>query len=434
MADEKTFSISGLNRAIGNLFARETPAEGFWVRGDIQRLSVSRNGHCYFELVERDAHRREPKAVAAAMIWSKRRTQIEQSLGLFGLAMADDLSVRVRVRVTFYEASGKVTLDVVDIDPTFTAGDLAVAREQVRRKLRQAGLFEANQRLRLAAVPLRVALVTSGGSAAFHDFTHELEASGYAFAVELFDTRVSGPGAAGELAAALRRAAAGAAARESADGWTEAAGVVGPDVIVLIRGGGARSELTAFDSEVVARALATAPVPVWVGVGHEIDRSICDEIAQRAFKTPTATAQALVAAVTDFVRSLELSQARIGQVTRHRLAAADAALERSHQRLRRGTESALDRLSAGLERAEANLRLAPGRRLRMEEATLDGFAAQVRALDPVRVLARGYSITRAPDGTVVREAAAVAPGNTVTTQLAEGRFTSVVETTSQDGA
>ncbi|MGH8974318.1 MAG: exodeoxyribonuclease VII large subunit, partial [Acidimicrobiia bacterium] len=209
MGEEKTYSISGLNRAIAGLFARHTPGQGFWVRGDVQRLTVSRAGHCYLELVERDARRREPRAVAAAILWSNRRQEVEQALGRVGLELAEDLSVRVKVRMTFYETSGKVQLEVLDIDPSFTAGDLAMAREQVRRSLRAAGLFDANRRLPFPLVPLRVALVTSAGSAAWHDFTHELSGSGFAFAVELFDTRVAGPGAAGELAAAVRRAGAG---------------------------------------------------------------------------------------------------------------------------------------------------------------------------------------------------------------------------------
>ncbi len=409
MTDDKTYSISSLNRAIANLFARHTPGRGFWVRGEIQRLTVSRPGHCYFELVERDARRKEPRAVATAMLWSNRRQQIEKALGLFGLTLAEDLSVRVRVRVSFYEPAGKVQLEVLDIDPAFTAGDLAVAREQVRRALITAGLFEANRRRPVPLVPLRIALVTSGGSAAYHDFVHELHLSGYAFAVELFDTRVSGGGAAAELAAAVRKASPGA------------------DVVVLVRGGGARSELTVFDSEAVAVAVASAPVPVWVGVGHEIDRSICDEVANRCFKTPTATAQALVSAVRAFADSLDLAQGRIGSAARHRLAGAEHALDRDSRRLRTGANAALARTGSAIDRSGVLLVAAPARWLRTEEARLDSSAAQVRALDPVRVLARGYSVTRTAAGEVVREAAALAPGERVTTQLADGHFSSVVE-------
>jgi exodeoxyribonuclease VII large subunit len=408
VGEEKTYSISGLNRAIAGLFARHTPGRGFWVRGDVQRLTTSRAGHCYFELVERDARRREPRAVAAAILWSNRRQEVEQALGRAGLELAEDLSIRVKVRVTFYESSGKVQLEVLDIDPSFTAGDLALAREQVRRALRAAGVFDANRRLPFPLVPLRVALVTSRGSAAYHDFTHELRVSGFAFAVELFDTRV-GPGAAGELAAAVRRAGAAG------------------DVMILVRGGGARSELTVFDSEAVAFAVASAGIPVWTGVGHEIDRSICDEVAQRCFKTPTAAAQALVEAVRAFAGSLDVLQSRLGTAVRRHLVGSESALDRSLLRLRSGAEGLVARRAADMDRSALALAAAPRRQLVMAETKLEGLAAQVRALDPARVLARGYSITRDSDGRVVRDGADLAPGDRIATELAAGRAVSVVE-------
>ena len=409
MGEEKTYSISGLNRAIAGLFAKHTPGQGFWVRGEIQRFTRSRAGHCYLELVERDPHRREPRAVAAAILWSSRRAQVEQALGRVGVELADDLSVRVKVRVTFYESSGKVQLEVLDVDPAFTAGDMALAREQVRRALRAAGLFDANRRLAFPLVPLRVALVTSAGSAAYHDFTQELRASGFAFVVELFDTRVSGPGAADRLAATVRGAGAGG------------------DVMVIVRGGGARSELTVFDSEVVAFAVASAPVPVWVGVGHEIDRSICDEVAQRCFKTPTATAQGLVECVRDYVGSLDLLQHRLGTGIRNRLAGMEVNLDRQLARLRGGAMALAGRRSADVDRSALAVAAAPRRRLAMAEAKLEGVAAQVRALDPARVLARGFSITRDAGGAVVRDGAALVRGDRLTTELAAGRVASVVE-------
>jgi exodeoxyribonuclease VII large subunit len=415
VGEDKTYSISGLNRAIAGLFARHTPAHGFWVRGEIQRFTRSRAGHCYLELVERDPRRREPRAVAAAILWSSRRPQVEQALGRVGVELADDLSVRVKVRVTFYESSGRVQLELLDVDPAFTAGDMALAREQVRRSLRAAGLFEANRRLASPLVPLRVALITSAGSAAYHDFIHELRASGFAFAVELFDTRVSGPGAAGEVAATVRRAGEGG------------------DVMVIVRGGGARSELTVFDSEAVALAVASAPVPVWVGVGHEIDRSICDEVASRCFKTPTATAQALVECVRIFAGSLDLFHHRLGTATRNRLVRVDANLDRQLARLSSGALALTGRRTSDLDRCALALAAAPRRRLAMAEAKLEGVAAQVRALDPARVLARGFSITRDSAGLVVRDGAALVRGDRITTELAAGRVASVVEFSDSGG-
>ncbi|MGH9000057.1 MAG: exodeoxyribonuclease VII large subunit, partial [Acidimicrobiia bacterium] len=188
MSGTRTYTISETNRAIAGLFARHTPPRGFWVRGEVQRLSVSRGGHCYFELVEREGRAQSPKAVAAAVLWSSTRARVEASLAMFGLALAEDLGVRVLVRVSFYEVTGRVQLEVRDIDPAFTAGAMAEGRDLLRRRIMAAGLFDANRSLPVPLVPLRIALVTSVGSAAYHDFTGELAASGFAFDVECFDS------------------------------------------------------------------------------------------------------------------------------------------------------------------------------------------------------------------------------------------------------
>lgn len=434
---ERTYSVSSLNRAIANLFIRETPPEGFWVRGEVCRLHVARGGHCYFELVERQAAAggsgAGPKAVIPAVMWSSRRAVVERALAAVGVTFAEDLNVRVRVRVVFYEAAGRVQVEVLDIDPGFTAGDMAVAREEVRRALAADGLLDANQRLAVPLVPLRIALVTSGGSAAYHDFAHELTGSGFRFTVELCDTRVSGPGASAEVAAAVRRAAT----RKDVD------------VVVVVRGGGSRSDLAVFDAEVVARAVASAPLPVWIGVGHEIDRSICDEVANRSFKTPTAVAQGLAAVVTTFAALLDESRSRLhdaararmtgaaddltfpalrlGASARHRLVGALAGLATARRRVGAGSGVRLAGEQAALERAGGSLRSAALRTVRDVDGRLAGVEAQVRALDPARVLSRGYSITRNAGGAVLRDAAEVAAGERLTTQLAAGRLTSVVD-------
>jgi exodeoxyribonuclease VII large subunit len=433
---EKTYSVSSLNRAIANLFARETPSEGFWVRGEVCRLKAGRGGHYYFELAEREpsaGRAAGPKAVIPAVMWSSRRTVVERALAAVGAEFAEDLGVRVRVRVVFYEAQGRVQVEVLDIDPTFTAGDMAMARDAARRALAAAGLLEANRALRVPLVPLRIALVTSGGSAAYHDFTHELESSGFRFSVELCDTRVSGPGAAAAVAAAMRRAST----------RTDV------DLVVLIRGGGSRTDLAVFDAEAVARSVAAAALPVWVGVGHEIDTSLCDEVANRSFKTPTAVGQALVGAVASFAADLDETHARLRSAVgvrlkaaaedlatpalrlsgsaRHRLAVAEGRLAVARTRITTGTSGMLTRETGALERAVTRIRSGPGRVIRDRDARLDGIAGQVRALDPARVLQRGFSVTRDASGAVVRDATTLQAGERLTTELATGSVTSVVE-------
>ena len=139
---DRTYSVSSLNRAIANLFARETPSEGFWVRGEVCRLKAGRGGHYYFELAEREPGQGRasgPKAVIPAVMWSSRRTVVERALSAVGVTFAEDLGVRVQVRVVFYEAQGRVQVEALDIDPAFTAGDMAMARDAARRALSAAG-------------------------------------------------------------------------------------------------------------------------------------------------------------------------------------------------------------------------------------------------------------------------------------------------------
>src|SRR5262249_11965720 len=182
-----------------------------------------------------------------------------------------------------YAPQGRVQLKMTAIDPVFTVGGIAVARERVVRGLAADGVLDRNACTAMPLVPLRVGLVTSVGSAAFHDFVHELGASGLAFRVAVVDVRVQGDNASRRIVYGLRQMAV----REL-------------DVVVLVRGGGSRADLAPFDSDAVARAIVAMAVPVICGVGHETDRSVADQVAHTSCKTPTACAQLLVAQVREF--------------------------------------------------------------------------------------------------------------------------------------
>jgi exodeoxyribonuclease VII large subunit len=332
-----------------------------------------------------------------------------------------------------------VQLLMTAIDPAYTLGQLELARAAVLHRLTEEGLVRANAAHPLALVPLRVALITSAGSAAEADFLHELERSGYAFSVLRIDARVQGLDAPLELVAALEHAA-------GAD----------VDAIALVRGGGARTDLLAFDDERVARAIAACTVPVLTGIGHEVDRSVADEVAHTAHKTPTACAQALVGLVAAFdlrVGALwdaiagcarrdvegqaELVGHLAGRVDRAARGGLDTALRRLDGHGGRVAGAARSHLrEAGTHSDEAARRLrhrAP-RVVADAERRLVGFEARVRANDPVRTLARGWSITRTADGEVVRSVDDLDAGDELRTQVAGGEVRStVVATSTVDG-
>lgn len=451
--DEPTFTINELNTVIRGALTDAFPHE-VWVRGEVQRITTSRTGHTYFELVEKDSRSERVAARIDVALFKGNTPTINTRLReVPGVKLAADIEVRIRGRIDYYPTGGRLQLVMTDIDPVFTVGGMAANRERVLRALAAEDLLERNGRLPLAPVPLRVGLITSKDSAAYHDFVHELERSGFDWQVVLTDVRVQGGGAPRRVTWALRTFAS-----------------LDVDVVVVVRGGGARSDLAAFDSEPVARAIALMPVPVFTGIGHEIDRAVADQVAHSCFKTPTACAQALVEQVCTYLdRMTELSNDvvtsaqrrlasnrrtvvnaghQVSRTARSRCSLASADLARGLQRVRRGAPAALARERGALERRRGRAEEIAGRgmreadaRLRSHERTLtaagtrssrdaarhfDGIEARLRALDPVRVLERGYSITRI-NGRVVKRVGDLLPDARIVTELADGQATSRVE-------
>jgi len=381
-AEEPTFSVADLNAGIGTVLGRAFPDE-IWVRGEIANLSRPPSGHVYFDLVDEDC-------ALAVTLWASDRQVVNAVLKRAGGAvrMTDGTEVRIRVRVSWYAKRGQVALRMLSIDTAYTLGRLAEARELLLYRLKVEGVLARQSQLRMAPVPLRVGLITSDNSAAAHDFLRTLESTPYAWTVVLVDARVQGLDAEASVVSALERVVA----------------LAEPvDVVCLVRGGGARTDLAAFDSELIARAIAACPVPVLTGIGHEIDTTVADHVAHRRCVTPTACATALVDRVGEWC----------GRLHDRRRAIARAAL-------RAVDRSVVDRLALQLARQVP-------RTLAHAERVVDGADTRVRALDPARVLARGWSITRDADGRLVRSAGAVTPGTTLRTTVADGTIESTVD-------
>ena len=379
-AQEPTFTVAELNTGIGAVLGRAFPDE-LWVRGEIANLSRPPSGHVYFDLVD-------PEAALSVTLWASDRQVVNAVLRRAGGAvrMTDGTEVRIRVRVSWYPRRGQVSLRMLSIDTAYTLGRLAEARELLLQRLRAEGLLARQPSLALAPVPLRVGLVTSDGSAAAHDFLTTLEGSGYGFDVVLSDARVQGIEAEASVLEALARFAAASV-----------------DVVCVVRGGGARTDLAVFDSEAIARAIAAYPIPVFTGIGHEVDTTVADLVAHRRCLTPTACAGALVDRVAEWCARLH---DRRRAIARAAMRAVDTAT--------------IDRLARQLGRDAPRA---------LEHATrqLDGVEARVRALDPARTLARGWSITRDGEGRLVRSAGDVRSGTSLVTTVADGVVRSTVD-------
>ncbi len=393
---EHTFSVSEFGRLLGEVIELTFPQD-VWIKGEVRSIRRAQSGHVYFDLVDASPEPgRPPDAVLAVVLFESTKktvnTAIKRSGG--GMRIDDGVAVRIRAIPNFYAPQGKLSLRMTGIDPDYTLGQLAASKDALLGRLADEGLLSRNGLLPYPPVPLRVGLVTAAESAALADFLHELEASGISFEVVFCPTAVQGIGAADRIAAAIK-----------------ACDTHRVEVIAVVRGGGAKTDLAAFDDEVVARAIAACDAPVITGIGHEIDTSVADQLAARAFKTPTACAAHLV----DATQSAERSAVSLWQA----IAAAHSVRDQ-----------------AGLAVAAADTRLATHivtvsreahHQLELADAKMDRAQDRARLLDPARALARGWSITTDAYGAVVRSIESAAAGARLTTRVADGHIVSVVE-------
>ena len=424
-----TLSVGELAEAINGALRRSF-SDGVWVRGEIQGWS-ERGPHAYFRLVEETE---EGKASVNVQFFAPSRARLKPLLMKHRLRLADGLKVRIFGHLDFFAPSGQLGLKMSGIDPRFTLGELALQRDDVVRRLVAAGLYDLNKRRRLSAAPLRVGVVTSLQGAAWADFLHEIERSALAFQLRVIDVRVQGEWAVTEVSAAVRTLA------RHPD----------LDVVAVIRGGGGRTELATFDHEAIATAIALSPLPVFTGLGHEIDRAVADDVAHSALKTPTACAAALVERALQFrqatedvwaaierrgataVAAAEAEVAALAHQIRQRVVSSvergDERLAQRVQRLRGGAERVLERADQRVLTARATVARTP-RLLEPEARHVEAVAERVRLLDPAVTMARGWSITRTADGRTVRTAAEVQPGDEIITTFASGTARSRVEET-----
>ena len=433
-----------------------------WVAGEVARCKQGARGHVYFELIEKG----DDDSIVGkldAVIWNADFQRVKRMLAATDQRLADGVQIRCRGNLDFYGAGGRLQLTIREVDPTFTLGMLELRRRETLAALAAAGLMERNRALALPELPLALALITSEGSAAYHDFLSGLRDSGYGFRVLFVHAAMQGRDAEREVVSALRALAG--------------LGAASIDCAVLIRGGGSRTDLAAFDSRAIAEAIAAAPFPVLTGLGHEIDRSIADLVAHTALKTPTMVAEFLIERVTRLDLKVEelrralrrealapLARAReaLGRaergvsLARLRLAAGGAHVEEHARALARLGRSALraavrrgEELRTRLAVASPRLAIRAERErrrraeqlcgagrghLREARATLQGLERLAAQLDPQRTLERGFSITRDGGGRLLRHPAQVQAGAVLVSHLAGGLLRSLVELGAAGGA
>ena len=379
-----SFSVGQFTEVLNHVL-KASFDEGVWVEGEIQGLRKP-NPHAYFTLIENvDGI----KAQLNINLFAGPLRNVQAKLRQQGIELKDGLKVRLFGRVEYYGPFGKLNLIATDVDTQFSAGDVAAKREELLRQLMEKGVDKINKRIPVPLVPLRLGIISSSQAAGWADAQQHLTESGIGFAITFCDVRVQGDAAVSQIVAALNSLSR----RDDID------------LVMLMRGGGSKGDLAAFDDEQIAMAISKCSHPVFTGIGHEIDTSIADIVAHTANKTPTACAQSVIAIVESFLSELSYSAGSLRSLTQ-------TAVERARSRIAVSVERLRTRPRTALERQSQKLMM---------------HAASVRLLDPVTTMARGWSITRDSSGNVVRSISDIKKGDTVVTALADGSITSTVE-------
>lgn len=407
----ETLSLLELNGRVKSTLQFEMP-DAYWVQAEISSISPSGQGHCYLELVQKDATGRNFLAKAKANIWRGTWLKLKPYFeAQTGETLKVGMKVLLQVTVTFHEVYG-YSLVVQDIDPAYTMGDMARRRKEILEQLARDGVIGLNKELEIPALPHRIAVISSATAAGWGDFRNQLDGNiyGFRFYVKLYPALMQGDDVERSVVSALN---AVAARRDDFD------------LVVIIRGGGAVSELSCFDSYNLAFNIANFPLPVITGIGHERDDTVADVVAHTKVKTPTAAAEFIINKVFDTASELENLTRRMSDAITGRMNTENVRIERLSQKLpslfavlRARQEQLLETVWIRSVNGVRNLLTSQTHKLEILDKTL-------AAADPAVILKRGYSLTRA-GGRVVKCASDLKKGDRLTTVFADGSVESEI--------
>ena len=406
MDDSQHITLRELQRRVKSVLEGQF-ALPVWVSAEISDLKVNYSGHCYLELVEKGGDNGVPTAQARAVIW---RSHYPRIAGYFeaetGQRLAPGLKILAKVLVSYHELYG-FSLQITDIDPSFTLGDLERQRQLTIAQLQQDGVWEMNREVAMPIVVQRVAIVSSAQAAGYQDFRKELEKSSYRFDVELFDAFMQGEAAEESIIGALCRVA---------DRMEEF------DAVVIIRGGGSRSDLNCFNAYRLCSHVAQFPLPVLTGIGHDKDTSVADMVAHKALKTPTAVAGWLVERMSNVEGWLDGAALQLHDGVLRLTRAQQLRLEEFTGDLRHLPAGLLRRRALELESRNEAFRQAVGEFLRQQRQRLDTSEKLAESRSPRHILRMGFAVVRSR-GEAIRSVGQVTAGERLEVEIADGRFT-----------
>ncbi|MCL2650375.1 MAG: exodeoxyribonuclease VII large subunit [Candidatus Azobacteroides sp.] len=406
-------SLSQLNRLIGEVI-KDTFSDTYWLAAEISDVRVNHsNGHCYLEFIEKNELTGAVLAKARGYIWNNTFKMIKPYFEeTTKQSFISGLKILVRVGVDFHELYG-YGLTVYDIDPTYTLGDLQRKRQEIIDRLEEEGILTMNQELEFPGIPQRVAIISSPTAAGYEDFSDHLSNNtyGFIFYPKLFPALMQGEQTESSVINALNKI------YQHSDAF---------DAVVIIRGGGATSDLSSFDSYLLAANCAQFPLPVITGIGHERDDTVLDIVAYHRAKTPTAAADFLIEKTAEIYEELMDLEASIVSGTTQILNQTNQDLQNISTRIPHAALSLLEKQYAALELYKIRMQHAVKNRLNEAESQLKEKEAFIKLSSPEYILAKGYSITM-KDGKAVKRANELKSGDLISTKLSKGEIRSVVE-------
>ena len=407
----EALSLYDLNALVRRSLEQCLPDE-YWVQAELSDVRTNSTGHCYLEFIQKDPRSNNLIAKARGTIWSNvyrlLKPYFEESTGQ---AFVSGIKVLVQVTVSFHELYG-YSLTVQDIDPTYTLGDMARRRREILKQLEEEGVLTLNKELEMPVLPQRIAVVSSPTAAGYGDFCHQLKnnSRGFFFHTELFPALMQGDRVEESVLSALD-----AILNRQEDF----------DAVVIIRGGGATSDLSGFDTYLLAAACAQFPLPIITGIGHERDDTVLDSVAHTRVKTPTAAAEYLINCMDLAADELEVLISQLHESVRSRLTEEHRKLISYRNRIPSAVVRRVSDAKLALLTTRKDISLAVQTLLSRQRHRLELLQQRLADASPEKMLARGYSITL-KDGKVVKNGDVLQLNDEIVTRLYQGEIVSIV--------
>lgn len=409
---EQTISLYELNNLVKGVI-KDTLPELFWIRAETSDVRVNQNGHCYLEFIEKDKQGKNIVAKARAMIWANTYYMLKAYFeDTTKQPFTSGLKVLVRVSIEFHELYG-FSLTVHDIDPSYTLGDQALNRAAILRQLEDEGVLHLNKELELPLLTNRIAIISSPTAAGYEDFCNQLHnnAFGFVFYTKLFPAVMQGDRAEDSIISALERI------YEYQDCF---------DTVVIIRGGGATSDLNCFDSYLLAASCAQFPLPIITGIGHERDETVLDIVAHTRAKTPTAVAEFLITHLGETAEELEGIRLSVDLSLNRRLQDEAVRLNtiqaQASYLLKVWQKEQTNAISAIKSMLEKNTKQS----LKESDTKLNQFEKYLELISPDNILKKGYTLTL-KDGKMIKSKSLLKEGDNISTLFTDGKINSIVK-------